>query len=460
MAIIGAVADDLTGATTVGVLLARSGIATAAFFNENCAMSGNCNLNYEAIIVSTNSRGITKEKAMEKVKIATSNLKKMGIRQFSKRIDTTLRGNIGEEIDAMLDELGTDTVAVMVPSMPQSNRIMVGGYSMINGVPLSKTPVSRDVRTPVTDSYVPRLISSQTKRKVSYISLDELLQGRENLKKTMKRFREDGSEILLVDAISLDDVEMIAYAVVELDWNVLAVDPGPFTEKIAIAKGFRKGRIKKTFQMEINNDKFYGTGTVLVVAGSASSVTITQIKKLRNVPETCQVPVKAQLLLPGGDSSDLEIERVSKSVREILGEFNVPRVIILETALSGGVLDLRTESEKYGISPEEAADNINLGLGEITREILDKDGNKIKGLYMTGGDVMVYVCASLGVEGIELIDYVIPQSDLGRFIGSNFNGMTIVGKGGLTGSDEIAINIVNRIFYEEECKKECDSCIK
>ena len=34
MPLIGAVADDLTGATTTGVLLARSKARTAVFFNE------------------------------------------------------------------------------------------------------------------------------------------------------------------------------------------------------------------------------------------------------------------------------------------------------------------------------------------------------------------------------------------------------------------------------------------
>lgn len=37
MPLIGAVADDLTGATTTGVLLAQSKARTAVFFNEEAA---------------------------------------------------------------------------------------------------------------------------------------------------------------------------------------------------------------------------------------------------------------------------------------------------------------------------------------------------------------------------------------------------------------------------------------
>ena len=47
-------------------------------------------------------------------------------------LDTTLRGGIGFEIDAMLEQLPLETVAVVVPAMPQSRRILVGGYSVID----------------------------------------------------------------------------------------------------------------------------------------------------------------------------------------------------------------------------------------------------------------------------------------------------------------------------------------
>ena len=42
---------------------------------------------------------------------------------------------------------GEDAVAVVVPAMPQSRRILVGGYSVIDGVALINTPVAKDVHT-------------------------------------------------------------------------------------------------------------------------------------------------------------------------------------------------------------------------------------------------------------------------------------------------------------------------
>ena len=105
MPIIGAVADDLTGATTTGVLLARSKAKTAVFFNEEAAEKAEGAENLDAILVSSNSRPLPADEAYEKVKSATLALKRMGVKYFSKRIDTTLRGGVGTEIDAMLDQL-------------------------------------------------------------------------------------------------------------------------------------------------------------------------------------------------------------------------------------------------------------------------------------------------------------------------------------------------------------------
>lgn len=71
---------------------------------------------------------------------------------------------------------------------------------------------------------------------------------------------------------------------------------------------------------------------------------------------------------------------------------------------------------------------------------------------MTGGDTMASVCRRLGAESIMAEDYVIPQADVGRLSGGKYNGLPIIGKGGLTGNDEIVYDIVERLFREFERK--------
>lgn len=125
-------------------------------------------------------------------------------------------------------------------------------------------------------------------------------------------------------------------------------------------------------------------------------------------------------------------------------------LFVFESALTGRLLNLQEEEQRFGLAHGEAAQNINHGLGSIVREVLNCASGEIKGLYMTGGDTMVNVLKELGATGIEMIDYVIPQTDMVRIIGGDYAGLICVGKGGLTGPEDIISIIVDRIYQEAQ----------
>lgn len=443
MPVIGAVADDLTGATTTGVLLARSKARTAVFFNEEAAQKAADAGGLDAILVSSNSRPLPADEAYEKVSSATKALMDMEIKYFSKRIDTTLRGGVGIEIDAMMDNIGNDVVAVVVPAMPQSRRILVGGFSVIDGVALINTPVAQDVRTPVHENYIPRLLAGQSKRKVDLVKLDVVLKGKDAIREALQESREHGAEVIVVDGITLDDVENIAAACVDLAWNVLAVDPGPFTAKLAYCRGLI-GREEANIPQHTAD----GTGkTVLIAAGSATPVTKRQMEILCEDDRHKRVCVEPIPLINGGAEAQAEVAEAVAKGMELLHD-GEPRAILFETALHGELLDLDEEDAKRGYPEGMSADRINAGLGMIISKVLERAGSdRIAGLYTTGGDTMVNVCFQLGVECLEVVDYVIAQTDVGRMVGK-YDGMPIIGKGGLTGNDMTACDIVDRLFKE------------
>ena len=423
MPLIGAVADDLTGATTTGVLLARSKARTAVFFNEEAAEREGEAASLDAILVSSNSRALPADEAYEKVSSATQALKRMGVRYFSKRIDTTLRGGIGTEIKAMMDVIG---------------------FSVIDGIALTKTPVAQDVRTPVHESYVPQLLSRQTGEETGLVTLKTVLQGREEIARALTWQRERGNRIIVVDAITLEDIQEIAHACISLDWNVLAVDPGAFTAKLAYCRGLTEEE-----QTNVPEKTLDGTGrTVLVAAGSATPVTKRQLGILLEDERHVQVSVDPIPLIDGAQDASAEVESAVRRIMKLLEETSAPRAIVIETALHGPILNLAEEDAKRGYANGMSANRINAGLGAIVRKVLERAGReRIAGLYTTGGDTMVNVCFQLGVECIEVLDYVIAQTDVGRMAGT-YQGLPIIGKGGLTGYDTIAVDIVDRLFRE------------
>lgn len=446
MPLIGAVADDLTGATTTGVLLARSKARTAVFFNEAAAERSEGLTDLDAVLISSNSRALSSSEAYEKVKLATQALIRMGVQYFSKRIDTTLRGGVGVEIDAMLDQMGKDAVAIVVPAMPQSRRILVGGYSVIDGTALIKTPVALDVRTPVKENYIPRLLQGQTRRKVGLVALEHVLNGVESIQDALKVQREQGYEVIVVDAITIEDVGCIARACVNLAWNLVSVDPGPMTVKLA----YERGQISREEANIPDAAPEVPGKSVLIAAGSATSVTKRQMEVLCREPGFVRISIDPIPLINGARQAEDEIQCAVEQGLAYLNSENQPRGILFETGLHGEVLDLEAEDAKRCYAKGLSANRINAGLGGIIAGILEQSGaEKIAGLYTTGGDTMVNVCYQLGVEWIEMIDYVIPQTDIGCLAGS-YSGLPIVGKGGLTGNDNTALDIVDRIFQEAQ----------
>ena len=339
---IGIIADDMTGATTVGVLLARAGVRTAAYFDLLKATHLD---ELDAIVLSSDSRALDKECAQREVKKAMQSLKKMGANYYSKRIDTTLRGGIGYEVDAMLEEMEEGTIAIMVPAMPQSNRILVGGYSVIDGVALSKTQVARDVRTPIKESHVPTMYAKQTNRKVGQVGLSSILAGKEFIKSALMEQRENGATVIIIDAIKLEDVDLIAEAVVELEWSILSIDPGPFSTALSKLRGLNTNPSIENvdLQIEIGNED----GIVIAGIGSATTITKKQISALQDNSFVASVSVNPVNLI-NQKTQEQEINKSFESMKAMLKNDHI-KIGLVETALGHDVLDLDEIEREFGL---------------------------------------------------------------------------------------------------------------
>ncbi len=114
------IADDLTGGNAAGVLLLENGFASYTLLKLDRA--DEIPKDYVSVLYPTGSRAMEEKEAYKRVYHAASVFQKIGARLFAKRIDSTLRGNIGAELDGMLDALGDKYAAIVVPSFPKSGR--------------------------------------------------------------------------------------------------------------------------------------------------------------------------------------------------------------------------------------------------------------------------------------------------------------------------------------------------
>lgn len=410
---IGVIADDLTGSNATGVRLARQGFEAATMVHYSDLPKSD---SYNAVCIDTDSRYASEEVARTRVKTVLDNLKKWGANVICKRIDSTVRGNIGIEIDTVLNELGENAVAVVVASFPDSGRITSGGYLLVNGIPLQVTDVAHDPVAPLTQSYVPALVQKQSRYPVSYIGLDTVLAGEKETEQALREQIAAGKRIIVLDAVTDEEIESIARAMVAIkECQMIPVDPGPLTSAYA-----------KFYTRQHASDK-----KIIVTVGSITSNAASQLQYVSEKTNAQPIYVDAKKLASFGESWEEETDRV---IQTVLDEMERQSILVVTTnSPYADPLNLKEIAREQGTSQDALAKRIADGLGKITRFAIQKSPYEIGGCFTSGGDVTASLCALARAEGIKLEVEVLPLVAYGHLIGGYLDGIPLVTKGGMAG---------------------------
>lgn len=412
------IADDLTGGNAVGVLMCEHGY-TACTVLELARFGAADPPDCDCLIYATDSRGVDASTAYRRVYEACGHLMSDGVKLYSKRIDSTLRGNLGSETDAMLDRLGPEWVAVAAPCYPASGRTVKNGCLLVDGVPLHQTDIARDPKAPVDTAEVAALFARGSRYQVSTIPLEAQSGGSRALAERLRACAAAGSRLITLDCVAQEDLERIAGAVVESGLKVLAVDPGPFTEAL---------------MRRICPGKPAAGKRILAVVGSVHPNTGLQIEQLLRERDVFHVFADTRELLEDGRRRQRELDRVTGAVLEHCGAWEVCAVIG-DGLLPGRRIDFQPYLERLGCSLDEATGRINAGLGEIARRVFEAEPS-FRGLYTCGGDVTVAVCRAFEAAGLRLLDEVMPLAAYGRLLGGPMDGVHLITKGGSQGTPE------------------------
>ncbi len=420
------IADDLTGANATGVLLKKMNYKAYTVMNtERIELStlSDC----DCVLYPTDSRGVDAEIAYNRVHNVCSLLKGDEVKVYAKRIDSTLRGNLGSETDAMLDCLGEDYVAIVAPCFPSSGRIVIGGYMLVDGIPLHKTNIAIDPKTPVKVSEAAVLFREQSKYQVSSILMKDLMHGKHYLADLMNKCVAEGSRILVIDCVTQEDLDLIADAAIRSKLKVVTVDPGVFTATLS------RKLIVPSEKKEKNK--------ILAVVGSVNPNTTVQMEELWLSQRTHNVFVNTKELLEGDERREQEIARVTRLILEECDR-NVVSTVTGDGIYPENRIDFKPYMKQYECSLDKVTGMINSAFAEITYRIF-KSEPTFKGLYTSGGDVTVAVCEKFQTAGLSLMDEVLPLAAYGQFLKGEFEGVHIITKGGSQGGRD-AINQIGR----------------
>ncbi len=430
------IADDLTGANANGSLLAGKGFTAATCLGKD-QWNRDYFSNFDAVSFNTDSRLIPSEDAWKRVYDAVSLL--VGDTSpavVAKRIDSTLRGNVGSEIEAGLKALDAcsksseSSLAVVVPSFPASNRLAVGGYLIVNGIPLERSPIAKDPVRPVTSSQFLTVISQQTDLPTAYVSLEVVLQGVDATKKAINSYRKAGVRIVACDAVTNDDIATVAQALRDATYPVLAVDPGPFTAAMADA------RIPAKTRSELEDN-------VLVVVGSTTELVRRQMQELRLARKCAIVRVDCRRLVAASTRETAITETVS-AVAAMAETAEVYGVCTVEDAKD--IYPLEDMAKENGLTVQEVSERINTGLSQIGETLLRKRELRLGGVYTSGGEVTVAMARQLQASGFSVRDEVLPLAVYGRLIGGKYPDFPMVTKGGFVGDSTGVVRCVDYLF--------------
>ena len=404
------VADDLTGANASGALVKKLGLSVCSLFSLQDAPE------VDVLSYSTDSRGVAPQEAYRRVYDAFTRLGK-GANFCNKRIDSTLRGNIGAEIDGALDALGEDYRAVVVPAYPDSGRVVVNRTMLVNGMLLTDSDAGRDPKMPVTSDDVVALVKAQTKRQVAYIPLKEIARGEDSLA-SLVREKAASAPILVFDAVRNEDIRTVARAVRKASLKVLTVDPGPLTMQYVHVMQVSEQREQK----------------VLLVIGSVTQTTQRQIAYILKARRVFLVQMQVAAFWEEGRRRE-EIRRTVEKIRVAVDQEDV--LMVTTTPLDAA-------AAQYGKTMEEISQLLSGTLTEAAAEILETEP-KLKGVYCSGGDITVALLARLKASGIEIRDEVLPLAVYGRIQGGEKPELRIVTKGGMIGGDDAIALCLNKI---------------
>jgi uncharacterized protein YgbK (DUF1537 family) len=128
------IADDLTGACDAAVAFAQHGFRTAVLPTGFSDRPAACLAGFELTVLATFSRNDPPELARAKVEAACRALAGGEIRLIYKKIDSTLKGNLAAEIDAVLAR-GGFSLGLVSPAFPAMGRTVAGGVLHVAGEP-------------------------------------------------------------------------------------------------------------------------------------------------------------------------------------------------------------------------------------------------------------------------------------------------------------------------------------
>jgi uncharacterized protein YgbK (DUF1537 family) len=273
--LLGAIADDFTGATDLCNTLVRQGMRTVQLIDVPEPATEVADA--EAVVVALKSRTIPAAQAIEKSLAALAWLQRAGARQilfkYCSTFDSTDNGNIGPVAEALMGALGTD-FTLFCPAFPENGRTIYRGYLFVGDMLLSESGMRDHPLTPMRDPSLVRVLQRQSCGRVGLVPVAAVTRGTEAIEAAFAELRRQGFQHTIVDAI--EDRHLEAIGAAAADFKLITGGSG-------IALGLPKNFRRQGLLGESGGADLLPVikGAAVVLSGSCSPATVAQVVHMR-----------------------------------------------------------------------------------------------------------------------------------------------------------------------------------
>ncbi len=387
------IADDLSSATDCGAQVVRSGLSVVVPL-VGYSLPAQARL-AQVISVDTDTRSSPPNSAYTKVKEVAQGLLAEGWTDFYKSVDSTLRGNLGTEIEAVLEIVKPDC-AVIAPAFPKYGRTTVEGVQYLHGHPLHETEFGSDPTAPVKDADIRRRLAEGSARKSGRLSLEQLRAGPTQIQGAIRGLLAEGVELVVVDIDEQEDLKLICLGLAQSDLRILWVGSTGMAEffPLAFEVTATASEGRKIYEVDPR--------PALALVGSASETTRGQLSYAQTINGLKVIDLDPGCLIQDEAVAAAGLEKASVNLRSgIESGHDVALVVrasreeIAATQQLGAVLNL---------SASQVAQRIVEGLAQVSSQLVF-DG-QISGIVATGGDTSNALCKVLGTQALEILGEV------------------------------------------------------
>jgi uncharacterized protein YgbK (DUF1537 family) len=377
--ILGAVADDVTGASDLCSTLVRGGMRTVQTFG---VPAGDLDLaGFDAVVAGLKTRTAPVADAVAESLAALERLRALGASHVFFKVcstfDSTPEGNIGPVADALLDAVGGD-FALVCPAFPANGRTVYLGHLFVHDALLSESSLARHPLTPMTDPNLVRWLGRQTARRVGLLPYAAVAAGPEAIGRRLDELRAAGATYAVADALEDAHLHALGPAAASLPLVV-----GGSGLALGLPDAYRaQGLLGRAGPAAVEPVR---DGAAIVLSGSCSQATNEQVRRMAATHPAIRV---------GPDDS---AEAVAAEAAARLGE---GPVLVYTTAEPDEVA--RVQARLGAARASEVLEGL---LADVGRRLV---AGGVRRVVVAGGETSGAVLGALGIRALAVGPEIAP----------------------------------------------------